>query len=490
MQTPQNRYKWLIFPVENFVREYYGKFLMSAVAAERGWGAIMAYKGYIRHNLPAITGVVVEMNMTNAERVERYLSLGWRVCAWDEEGLIYSSGDVYAHRRLNEAALQKLDRVFLWGENQHKDVVNHLEGIDYKLFLTGNPRFDLLRPDLREFYAPAAALLKNKHGRYILVNTTFGDVNHYFGRDYNLKILREAGKLTTKAQESDQIAREKYKEQLFRAFIEVLPALSAHFPEHKIIIRPHPAENFDTWSSAAKGLPNVVMIHEGDPIPWMLGADAVIHNSCTTGVQAYLLGRPVISYRPVRSDKYDMYLPNALSDMTGNMDQLIAFTRQLISNQGAIDQQVEKEKRLVAREYITSLEGPWAADRIMDELDKLDIHSQVFDNGYFNENGKDNLQPMDGMTILKNKVKHALMGMNSSMTFRDWLKQSLEGQRPVPPPAPEKDWETYRRQRFPTLSYNDIQSDLKRLQKVSGRFLNVRVGLTKNNIVYIYPIEN
>jgi surface carbohydrate biosynthesis protein len=475
MHVPEKKIKWLVFPIENFVREYYGKFLLSAVAAERGWGAIMAYKGYIRHNLPAVNGVVVEMNMTSAERVNRYLGLGWRVCAWDEEGLIYNNGDVYAHRRLNEEAIRKIDSVFLWGENQRNDILNHVKGIENKLYQTGNPRFDLLRPDLREFYAPAAALLKNSHGRYILVNTTFGDVNHYFGRDYNIKILRKAGKLTTEEQELDQIAREKYKELLFRAFIEMLPALSAHFPEHKIIIRPHPAENFDTWRSAAEDLPNVIMIHEGDPIPWMLGAEAVIHNSCTTGVQAYLLGRPVIAYRPVTSDKYDMYLPNALSHQTQDIDQLITLVRELTSNPGSIDQKSEQEKRLVTRKYIESMEGAWASDRIMDELEKLDVSPQALDPEAFSALNQNDSQPTGKRKMLTN-----LMMRLKNRLFRD---------NPNTPHLPEKTWDNYTRQRFPTLS-NDIQFDLKRLQDITGRFSNVSIYHAGNDLVCVYPPEN
>lgn len=488
MYIPPNKYKWLLIPIENYVREFYGKLLFSAVAAERGWGIIMAYKGDIRFNPPDMSGVVIDLNMTSDERASRYMSHGWRVSAWDEEGLLYNNRDVYAHRRLNDEALKKFDFIFLWGENQCKDILNYKNEIKEKLVLTGNPRFDLLRPDLREFYSRDATTLKRKYGKYILINTTFGDVNHYFGKNNVFKVL--TGKSLTKEQELDQIAREKYKVQLLRAFIDMLPAFSAHFPEHKIIIRPHPSENFDTWRLAAKDLPNVMMIHEGDSIPWMLSAEIVIHNSCTTGVQAYLLGRPVIAYRPVYSDKYDMYLPNALSYQAQDIDQLITLVRELTANRVSADQEAEKEKRLIAQEYITGLEGPWASDRIMDELEKLDIHPQIFDNNYFTAVNSDNSQPIDLITNLKGKFKNFLMGKNQSITFRDWLKQLLMEKRPASSPTQEKDWETYRRQRFPTLSYNNVLSDFKRLKEISGRFSNVRVGLTENNIVYIYPSEN
>ena len=100
------------------------------------------------------------------------------------------------------------------------------------------------------------------------------------------------------------------------------------------------------------------MIHEGDVVPWLSGADAVIHNSCTTGLQAYLLGKPVISYMPVAFDKYDQYLPNALSDKVQSIEELIGHIAFSISNPAGCTGESEPEKRTVAHEFIASLEGP------------------------------------------------------------------------------------------------------------------------------------
>ena len=42
----------------------------------------------------------------------------------------------------------------------------------------GNPRFDLLRPELRSYFADDVADLRHRYGRYILVNSNFGRLNH------------------------------------------------------------------------------------------------------------------------------------------------------------------------------------------------------------------------------------------------------------------------------------------------------------------------
>ena len=41
----------------------------------------------------------------------------------------------------------------------------------------GNPRFDLLRPELRGLYDDEVAKLRTRFGRFILINGNFANVN-------------------------------------------------------------------------------------------------------------------------------------------------------------------------------------------------------------------------------------------------------------------------------------------------------------------------
>ena len=152
LSNPGNQYKWLIIPIETMVREYYGKLLLAAVAAERGWGVILASKD-ILEDLPEINGLIIELNFKKTAQVEAYRKQGYRVCAMDEEGLIFYNPEYYTQYRLDNKAINSLDLLLLWGKNQHDIIRNHLDGIESKLVITGNPRMDLLRPELREMYS-------------------------------------------------------------------------------------------------------------------------------------------------------------------------------------------------------------------------------------------------------------------------------------------------------------------------------------------------
>ncbi len=53
-----------------------------------------------------------------------------------------------------------------------------------------------------------------------------------------------------------------------------------------IIVRPHPSENHEKWCEVLPEHEKVIVKHEGNVLPWLMAAQVVIHNSCTTGIEA------------------------------------------------------------------------------------------------------------------------------------------------------------------------------------------------------------
>ena len=181
MAIPRKPYKWIIIPIESTVREYYGKLFFSLVAADRGWGVILAYKE-IFNDLPKIEALSIDVNFKRQKQINKYLASGIRPSAWDEEGLVYNNPEYYLQYRLDEATMRDLELLFLWGKEQQEAIFTHVKGIEHKLILTGNPRFDLLRPELRSFFYQESIKLKKRYGRFLLVNTNFEFVYLFTGR--------------------------------------------------------------------------------------------------------------------------------------------------------------------------------------------------------------------------------------------------------------------------------------------------------------------
>jgi hypothetical protein len=172
----------------------------------------------------------------------------------------------------------------------------------------GNPRADLLRRPLRGLFADEVEAIRAAHGRFVLVNTNFSRVNHLqVGQSRHLKWLRE------KRPDDPRGGFAAHKFNLFHAFLEMLPALAEALPERRFIIRPHPSERISTWQALAEPLPNVSVQHRGNVVAWLEAADALVHNGCTTAVEAFLVGCAAYAYMPLRSPSFDHPLPNGIS---------------------------------------------------------------------------------------------------------------------------------------------------------------------------------
>src|SRR5262249_55440918 len=162
---------------------------------------------------------------------------------------------------------------------------------------------------------PEAQRLREQHGRYVLVNTNFDLVNHLDGPDWMIRSLRKR-RWTDPARDLPVLERwGSYRRAMFAAFLGGIPRLHAALPEMTIVIRPHPSENPVPWTALEDSLPGVVVAEARTAVaPWILGAEAVLHNSCTTAVEAFVLDRPAIAVMDDAADAtMESPLPNALS---------------------------------------------------------------------------------------------------------------------------------------------------------------------------------
>ena len=81
-------------------------------------------------------------------------------------------------------------------------------------------------------------------------------------------------------------------------FQEMLPALCRAFPEHRVILRPHPIETPARWAPLAESHDNLTVVSGGNVAPWLMSCDALIQNGCQTAIEAFLIGAPTVSVEP------------------------------------------------------------------------------------------------------------------------------------------------------------------------------------------------
>ncbi len=461
----------LIIPVENQVRELDAKLLLALLAARRGFSAVIGSRLEIDFHIASLPRSVYLAKSMTARSLKMFrimTRLGHRIAAWDEEALIHPPDATYFSRRLSAAAIRYVSDLFAWGEDNAAlwRRYPHLPP-RIAIHLTGNPRGDMLRPELRDFFAAETAGYRRQYGDFLLVNTNFSFVNSF----YPDQGLLQPGKTgadglplygrAAVGMEREFVNRlQAHKENVFRSFLEMIPRLAAAFPGLPVVVRPHPVENPRVYHELAARCPGVQVTNEGNVIPWLLAARAVIHNGCTTGVEAYMLRVPALSYRAAGDEMLDdgfYRLPNRLSHQCFDFEELREKVAAILAGRlGAADG--EERRRLMAH-HLASQGGPLAGELIVDRLEKISAELDA--------------QP-------RPPLSRRLDGRWRAARRR--LSKRLQARRPDSKYRPE-----FQRYRYPGLSPAALEAKLERLHRCLGLSFAPRTEQLSEFIFRIYP---
>lgn len=362
--------KVLVLPCETQAREFDAKLLLACFAAERGFSVIVGSKKEINKRIGSLPRSVfvskslTGRNLLNYELLDR---LGHGVVCGDEEALVYASPDSYLHHKVAAQTLRKARALLAWGPQNAEIWKNYSAYEGCPIHLTGNARMDLLRPELRPVFAADVDRLRERFGPFLLINTNFSRLNHYFPGQSRQRRALESGPPVHGVDLGRGLAA--HKASLYEKFLEMVPAVANAFPDCTVIVRPHPSEKRETWCEATRACANVEVVNEGNVVPWLLASEIMIHNGCQTAVEAYLVGAPAIAYQPVTSEDFDLQLPNQLSYRAFSQTSLLEMLRdQLAGRLGQSPAEAAKQEELVDQ-YIAARSGPFASERIVAIVD-------------------------------------------------------------------------------------------------------------------------
>ena len=198
----------------------------------------------------------------------------------------------------------------------------------------------MLRPEMHGFFEDDVAKLRSTYGDFILVNTNFNPHKCLLPGPESLFTGEKPGEQPRFGRAARGMTREfaegfrDHKLAIFEDFKGLIPSLERAFPDYTIVVRPHPTEKHEVYHEIAAQCERVRVTNEGNVIPWLMAAKALIHNGCTTGVEAYVMRVPAISYRATVNDYYDYgfyQLPNRLSHQCFDFEQLQATLVKIFS---------------------------------------------------------------------------------------------------------------------------------------------------------------
>jgi surface carbohydrate biosynthesis protein len=450
--------KHAMLPCEIKSREFDSKLLLACFLAERGWTSIVGSRNDIHlklHRFPRSVYLGKDVRFSSATIVKILGLLGHRFVAMDEEALIFLSRERYRKARVDDHVLSHAEALFAWGP---ENALAWKEAPTYRgqpVHMTGNGRIDMLRPEMRSLYAKQSAELKARHGDFILVNTNFGAINHFM-ENLSAKVKVDDGKTAVRGQENGYLM---HRQKVFQAFAEMLPALAKRFSNHKIILRPHPSENHDSWRAITKDCPNVEINNDGNVVPWLLASQALVHNGCTTGLEAYILGKAAITYMPVTSQEFDLHVPNDLSLNAATHAQLFDVLEQVVDGRLKTSDLQNPDRKAVLENCVSASDGLLASQRVADLFEQFVL-------------------PTSGRS---SSIKMWPIGAAVALG-RAALKR-FHKNRPG-----HKSNIAYTRHRFPHTELHEVQARVADFSKCLGRFSNVKVRVDSDNIFVVTSV--
>jgi surface carbohydrate biosynthesis protein len=443
----------LIIPVESQVRELDAKLLLACAAVERGFPVVMGSRAYVHHAMASFPkGVYLAKSMRKmSDRMFAIITkLGHEIVAWDEEGLVRFPDRFYYQRRLSAKALRNVQILLAWG-NDDARAFRAFEGYPgCPIHVTGNPRIDLMRPELRRSFDREVEDIRGRYGDFVLVNTNFSGLNHFHDSLSELKWNLEPE--NGMGGDPFMAGRAAFRNEVLGHFKQLVPTLSRLLPDHKVVVRPHPSENHQLWTDVAQGLDNVEVVNHGNVHPWVIASRALIHNGCTTAVEAAILGTPAVAFQPVTDEIYDMILPNSLSHHAHDLKDVEKTVRAIVD--GALGVRDDPEVEETLAEHVAALDGPLAADRIIDVL---------VDAGYLGRLPA----PQRWVRRLEARTHLALRtAVKRRNRFRPGHRNNIE----------------FHRHRFPGVTATELRDKIAGFAQQLGRFDGVRVEQIDDHI--------
>lgn len=372
MQSSAATGPFLYLPIEVASRELRAKLLLTYFAVDAGFEVVIGWKRLMNKNLRYMPpGIVVFKTLTGKDgrAMREARAAGHRIAAIDEEvpGLVTMKQRL---RWVRAESVATSDFVFAVGEEHKAAFLRFHPAHADKYRVAGNPRWDLLRPELRGSHDAEVAAIRARHAPFILINTNFS-VHNSARRtvEETRKWFVDEGHVDPSKPEDvvflDEILRmERANIEAVRALLRELPA---RFPKHRFIVRPHPIERAETWSEFLRDVPRATTARDGSVVPWIMACDVLVHTNCTTGVEAFALDKPAISLQPAELAIADTYLANLINYRTKTVAETLDQIERLVGRDPS-QPVYPAEFAATFDHFFEATHGPFACQRIVRTL--------------------------------------------------------------------------------------------------------------------------
>jgi surface carbohydrate biosynthesis protein len=303
-------------------------------------------------DVPALRPDLVLVNYTrpnNADLIKSYKRAGILVGVLDTEGIGGKNPDHFAEMVKGVGRTDLVDLYCVWGRAQHAAFLRHGTVSAKLLHATGCPRYDFCASPWR-----AALPQPSIAPGYVLINTNFPVANPRFSNSS----LDEQESMV-QAGFGREFARQFIADaaQAYRAVLDLSIKLAQRFTDIQFVLRPHPFENIRSYDALAE-LPNAHVRQDGTSLEWIAGARLLIHQNCSTAIEAAMLKVEPLSMEWFNTPALRLQVATQVSRSTASEDELVDMVRQGFDGKlPAPAPATEEFRRQIIGDLFTAIDG-------------------------------------------------------------------------------------------------------------------------------------
>jgi len=212
-------------------------------------------------------------------------------------------------------------------------------GID--IVASGWPRFDVLTFQNGVLFADEAEKIKHKHGKFLLVVSSFGFVT--------AKQFKESKKVDKDFFGDDY---DNPAWHYFSDFVEMIKTLSLNY-KGKVILRPHPSESKSSWAKLLANHDNIYIEGGGDINNYFLACDRLVQFRSSSTLEAALLGVENLSLK-IDDQKFETNSP--LYRLRREFDTVAALLKYMDEPKLSA-KEVRQNAISKVKDYVSNLDG-------------------------------------------------------------------------------------------------------------------------------------
>ena len=447
--------------VEIYSRELDSKLLLATLAASRGHRVIVSDLVGIETGVKngVLAPGIFHTKSLSAHKVKisrhnKMIDKGFMITSLDEEGNLNDYGyEGDAKTRFSNQTIEQSTAVFGWGADDVDTLKKMYPKHSHKIYKTGSPRADLWKPLFSDYWNVPLSVPKKP---FLLISCNTGYSNNINSFGELIKFENEIGRYQSNPNHLE-MTMGRYAEDFNKmlAYIDAVKCLSAQNNGYDIVLRPHPSEDIEAWKIILNGIPNVHVIRDGSINAWVKNAFAVMHNSCTTALEATVSNKPVVTY-VLPGQKYSPQLANELGYRAKSLDELLnkinsIFSSSIINKKGKLD---ERLPNIISKKI--HFDQELAAEKII----------KIWENI-----ANDDLDSFSNLKKFQWILKYSM--------FKKTTKKILRRLLPV------KFNSTNKNPKFNQLDQHDVREKIKKFQHILGLSKKLECKLLSDKTIYI-----